>query len=677
MKPTTCIAKNFGSFRDLEFDFSDLGLALFSGQTGAGKSTLADLLPYALLGTTSKAGNADDVRNWSTDEKTSVEQTVETPAGTLTVTRIRGKASQNDLYWVEATDPETKIRGKDATETQKLLCARLGIDAELYGLSGHFSEYSDAYSFFNMKPAQRREMLEKISDLETPVLLAERASEARKATKRDLETWQGTADRDTGALVQMKAQLETNTAAVASWEVRHARDLAATQAKADAWSEDLLRQICTAEAKSTAWAKAHAAARQMLQTHCDAFDTDKAAKIAKLLSNMEATAAAFADLPNVEEIRQTLQERKVRLEEGKQHRQERKVALAAISAKYDQLKATYLKFSTNKGICPECLGPACNDNSAAFLAKTSTEMVDLASDKAAVIDLIEQLTAALKCAEDSLGTETERAEALGRRSYTLERQLENDAAALETVEGLTNYHFALLEKHDTATNPCTVDIKHIKAQSNPHLTVLAKVSKDANPYTEQTFQIGAQIAAQEKTVADDSMRLQGLQHRIASLTTLYDVSFALRGELLRNSVKTLERGTNQRLEDFFDGEFRVAFSLDDDKLIVSITKGGYDCRYVQLSTGQKRMLVISFFFALRGMALDKAGIELGVFVGDEILNGLSSELKVNAYRMFEALSNEVGTVLLIDHDTSFKACFDRKFEVTLNGDESGIHELES
>lgn len=49
------IYKNFASFRELEFDFSNKGLTLIAGPTGSGKSTLLDAPSWCLFGVTSKA----------------------------------------------------------------------------------------------------------------------------------------------------------------------------------------------------------------------------------------------------------------------------------------------------------------------------------------------------------------------------------------------------------------------------------------------------------------------------------------------------------------------------------------------------------------------------------------------------------------------------------------------
>ena len=119
---------NFGSYKRFSFDFTNRGLVLIQGHTGSGKSTALDAVVWMLYGQTAKDGNADDIRSWfcSEDEETHGILNIGIGTSSIGITRIRGKV--NDLYWVEESSEEVH-RGKDLTETQKLLEKRLGVSS--------------------------------------------------------------------------------------------------------------------------------------------------------------------------------------------------------------------------------------------------------------------------------------------------------------------------------------------------------------------------------------------------------------------------------------------------------------------------------------------------------------------------------------------------------------------
>lgn len=176
---------NFASYSTLEFSFENQGLALLYGSTGSGKSTLQDAPAWILFGITAKDGNADDVRSWNNPgEHTQGILKLEANDGILiSITRIRGKPSQNDLYWLEG-DSDELHRGKDITETQKLLDDRLGVSKELYIAAAYYNEFSPTGAFFTSKSKDRRELFEKLADLDLPIKIADGAIDAKKQTRK-------------------------------------------------------------------------------------------------------------------------------------------------------------------------------------------------------------------------------------------------------------------------------------------------------------------------------------------------------------------------------------------------------------------------------------------------------------------------------------------------------------
>ncbi len=221
--------QNFSSYKSLDLDLSDMGLTLVYGSTGAGKSTVPDAVCWCLYGQTARGGAVDEVRSWTADgEATKGILTVYTATGEITVTRIRGKAKDNDLYWTEAETPDKIERGKDVTDTQRKLAGHLGVDADAYVSGSYFHEFSPSGSFFTATAKARREIFEKIAVLDLPAKLAAASSEARKNAKEEIVSAQSKADKATGRLESLCSSRSATVASIEAWaktSVEHIKTL--------------------------------------------------------------------------------------------------------------------------------------------------------------------------------------------------------------------------------------------------------------------------------------------------------------------------------------------------------------------------------------------------------------------------------------------------------------------
>jgi DNA repair exonuclease SbcCD ATPase subunit len=187
MKILRCVAENFASYENLEFNFVDQGLTLIQGATGAGKSTLCDVIPWTLFGKTAKNGAADEVLSFPGDKVTRAVVVVQAKQE-ITVVRIRGNKN-NDLYF-NITNGDENIRGKDLNDTQKLINDTLGINSDLYLSGAYYHEFSQTAQFFTTNAKNRRIICEQIVDLQLASKLKVKISEEKKKSLLHLETVQ-------------------------------------------------------------------------------------------------------------------------------------------------------------------------------------------------------------------------------------------------------------------------------------------------------------------------------------------------------------------------------------------------------------------------------------------------------------------------------------------------------
>lgn len=267
MKILKANAVNFGSYREIEFSYDGQGLVLLYGPTGAGKSTLQDLVLWCLYGTTAKGGKVDDVVNWEDREggHTQVSCGVLLPSGrVLHVVRTRGTGGRNDLHWGEYRDEDhynesysedgvREMRGKDLLDTQCLLVGALGVSEDAYLLCSYFNEWSGTNSFFSGTAKQRREMFENIADTSladrvqgsSAVALA-RAKDRHDAATRAHENISCRLD----TLGRSKAQEQ---AAASSWEQNQTDLIDSFEEKALTFEAEKRASIAEAERTWQAW----------------------------------------------------------------------------------------------------------------------------------------------------------------------------------------------------------------------------------------------------------------------------------------------------------------------------------------------------------------------------------------------------------------------------------------
>lgn len=549
MKLNRCQAWNFGSYSYIDFDFSAPGLSLIYGSTGSGKSMLVDMPCWALYGVTAKNGGVDEVRSWqSQGAPTKVVLSVSAGDYSLTVTRIRGRSGQNDLYWEEQAG--TFKRGKDLVETQRMLNERLGVDSTLYLTSCYFCDFSPSAQFFTFKSCSRRELFEKIASLSLPVMLSEKTSEARKATKKQLEKSDMDLAKASGRLEQLNESYK---------EVQKLRR---------SWTENYTQRV-------------------------------------KLLN----------DKINPEQIKSVKQELNALVSI--------RTSIRSAQEKMQQLKglhiahtSEYTRLSDVGDVCSTCLGPqASNIARIHRLARLKEVMY---TDRVNVEECQSNIT--------NLWNDLEREDKLREHLHTIEKA-ERELTSLEK------------------NNPYGIQASHIESQIEEQSLSVKKLSK----YT------------------------RDLQCEVSRLTRLYDLSFQLRGEILRKSVQEIQQSTNDYLEKYFDSEIKVNFDIESsDNIDIIIQKSGFECSYRQLSKGQRQLLKLCFSLSVMSAAGNSAGVHFDNLFFDEALDGMDDDLKMKAFSLFEDFSRDHNTIMLIDHAPAFQNMFNARYKVSLDSDASNV-----
>lgn len=210
-------AENFASYEELKFAFLANGLTLISGPTGAGKSTLCDLIPWVLFGKTAKNGSADEILSWGSEEKQTYARILLCVKNlSVEIHRRRGHSSKdNDLYMkIGFQEPK---RGKDLMDTQKQINTLLGVDIDTYLAGAYFHEFSQTAQFFSTTAKNRRGITEQLVDLSMAKDLQANMADYSKIVKADKEEVKHNQILEQNSLIHISKALENEITKAKKW----------------------------------------------------------------------------------------------------------------------------------------------------------------------------------------------------------------------------------------------------------------------------------------------------------------------------------------------------------------------------------------------------------------------------------------------------------------------------
>lgn len=561
----------FSTYRQLDFTFSNRGLALISGANGSGKSTLCDAIPWVLFGRTAKNGAVDDVKAWGVAAPcTTGTLELEHGGKTYEITRIRSKG--NDLFLtVDGGEP---IRGKDLADTQAFINSTFDISLDSY-LAGHyFHEFSQTAQFFVANAKTRRTVIEQLADLSLAKTLQKNIADYSKDVKKDQSAI-------LQSLLLKKSNLDNLNQSLFSFK-----------RKLDDWERKKVKMLEEVELKIKNYDQEKQENLNKLSRKKKEFMMDLNSKIQQLECDIKDTESEI--------VQNDVFDNKIK----------------AIDDAVESL---------SKQVCPTC-----------GTEKDSQKRLLLVKEK-----------------------------------YKIESD-RNKNNQLKT--GLIQLNLTL-ERLKKQTNPYDEQIFNEKTKRNTYSDQKEFILFEVNPYTEAIEEMNGKVVEAVSNIVDLERSLEQLNEEQSDLDTLTSIVSTFRASVLHNTVLQIESETNRLLDTYFDSEIQVSLTLEDsDKLEITVRKGENNCSYTQLSKGQRQILKICFAASVMKSVNNFSGANFNCLFFDESLDGLDESMKDKAFSLFEELSLNYESVFVVEHSSSFKNRFTKKFNVELLENGSVIDE---
>ena len=162
MRPLFITLKNFGSYKSETVSFEDFDIAVISGESGSGKSTIPDAIIWALYGRSER----DSVLSHAADEKKdNVEVTLqfELEGQVYEINRKRGSKSDLTVFTVDENGSRENISAKGIKAVDAQIQELLGMDYQTFRLTA-FVPQDGVNTFANLGPADRKRFLEQFLD---------------------------------------------------------------------------------------------------------------------------------------------------------------------------------------------------------------------------------------------------------------------------------------------------------------------------------------------------------------------------------------------------------------------------------------------------------------------------------------------------------------------------------
>jgi len=634
---------NFMAIGEAFVELEDRGLVLVEGENrddtsansnGAGKSSIADALCWALFGTTARGESGDAVVNQTAGKDCSVSVLVKDDDGaSYHIQRFRKHKTGKNAVTIRDLTNSLKIvdltKGTDKL-TQEVINKVIGCSEEVFR-SSIYAGQSTMPDLPGMTDRNLKAIVEEAAGI---VILEAAYDEARK---RHAKVKEGSAAVDE-AVRRTQDRIENGE--------RHLVELTASRFQ---WVKAQDEKI----AVTRAWREGRVEAIEKLKKKIVAADLST---VESKLTGIQKAMEAISD--------EQAKERKLALEYGRSDAKivGYKTQLRTLKERHDNAKAEVGETDHKIGCpCDECGRPLTAAEIAPVKAARESRVASLARDFHLIRD---EAAAALEAHK------------------TLAENLETFRASMTDASSLVAVSKSL--------NDQRAEILTMTAQLASHIKELATIDqriealmKEENPFSGRLQALSKEIDA-ERTVLDASLKTQAdvkKQLEIAEAAVKVFSPGGVRGQVLDEVTPYLNDQTAKYLGTLSDGNIRANWTTlvktakgdlrEKFAIEVENAKGGKS--FGLLSGGEKRKVQIAAALALQDLVSSRADKRIELFIGDEIDNALDAAGIERLMAILEEKARERGSVFVISH-TPLRDWISQVMTVIKEGEVSRIEE---
>lgn len=676
-------AKNFLSLGEADINLDNRGLVLIEGKNnsnptfesnGSGKSSLMNMITYALYGQTSYGIKADDVINRVTGKNTEVILEVEIGNEPYRIERYRKHKTYKNK--VRLFKGDTEITGKSAKATDEKIQELFGIDYITY-MNSIVQGQGDTEVFSKATDKGKKEILENV----TNIAVYKKAQEVAKEKLKNVELSKSEVEReiqtDENALTQLDTLEEQEEQSYA-----HTKELIKQTTQKLKEAEDYVGSLTYPQDKENRISE--------LSTVTEPLYPEDPQEIQQLRQQLEqdkqGIVQEYAEKQELEQktLKEEIEQEERQVEEYKTQGNQVLTQIQILENNIQQAKNTQQSLDTSTE-CPQCGQPIDAQHAQEEyerLNQTIKENQEKVNQTRTMYNeqftpMVQTMETTLKEKRNQLNQrlnelETEKNQRLNELTNTINAQIDTlKEESLKTYKEEQETYNKIQKELNQLNQELQQFENHFK-ESERNVQRLKERLNELENYPKPPDR----TEEREKIEEDIRRHQEELVACIDDMNDYEDVikvfsNSGVRSVVLDLVTPFLNERANKYMATLSGSDIEILFTTQvenksggiTDKFDVEIINHSGGETYKSNSEGEKKRIDMAISFAIQDLVMSKTELKTNIALYDECFEGLDEVGCENVIKLLQERQKEVGTIFVITHNSHLKALFENVITV--------------